>query len=197
MIVNIRGTSGSGKSFLVSKVMASYEVRIPIYSLRPGFLGIRENRGRRPIGYLMREPAPSLMVIGHYEVPSGGCDTLRKLSRDELFDLVRESAFSNHNVVFEGLLVSNEVGRTVVLAREFPLTVLHIDIPTEECLAWINQRRRLKDPTVTDVNPDNTVAKWREIRRVMERLRAAGVPCHEGNREEMFHVASKLLGILA
>ena len=105
-IINIRGTSGSGKSTLARRIMEQYPHRVVFR---------REGR-KQPIGYLyQRDASPNtkgrqLAVIGHYETPCGGCDTIQKM--DDIFQLVRDSHEAGHDVLFEGLLISADMKRT-------------------------------------------------------------------------------------
>lgn len=100
MIINIRGTSGSGKSHLVRSVM-------DLYGLRTKFFV--ENR-KQPIGYTAhrRTSGRNLSVLGHYETACGGCDTIPSL--DQIFSRAMK-AHGEHDVLFEGLI---EIGRAHV-----------------------------------------------------------------------------------
>ena len=79
MIINIRGTSGSGKSFLVRHIMRLYPKQVPVYV----------SDRRQPISYTLSRSGRKLLVVGHYESVCGGCDTVH--SMDAIFDLVRSS----------------------------------------------------------------------------------------------------------
>ena len=184
MIINIRGTSGSGKSFIVKKIMADFETKISLKT---------PNR-KQPVGYLLKHPErQSLFVPGHYETPCGGCDTLKTF--DQTFELVRNAAREGNNVLLEGLLLNAEFRHTALLAQEFEVRVLALNVPLEVCLASVNRRRREKKPEATDVNPENTTSKWNQTKRCVDRLVEAGVTCHWGNREETETLARQLLKI--
>src|SRR5678815_803 len=100
MIVNIRGTSGSGKSHIVHGILKQGH---PIPQFKDG--------RKRPMGYVL-EPE-RLFVVGSYETPCGGCDTI--MSQDEIYDLIRDWARQGYNVLYEGLFASVEVRRTILL----------------------------------------------------------------------------------
>lgn len=178
MIINIRGTSGAGKSYLVRRLMdRSLEPVEPLREtvtqrdLLGGQLG-------RIAGYRLQTPTGSCEVIGSYEMPSGGTDwsmRMQNLTRDALYSELRGAATRADHVVYEGLIVA-DVNRVVALRDTgLDVRVLHIDIPLEQCLEAINERRMTRG-LVDGVNPRATEAKARELRRQSERLIAAGVP---------------------
>lgn len=187
MIINIRGTSGSGKSTIVKYLMSRYEQIEKIHT---------EGR-RQPIAYVCtREGSVPLAVIGHYETPCGGCDTIS--STDEIFRLVRQFDNAGCDVVFEGLLISADVIKTVHLAQgNRDLTVLALtEVPIEACLAGVNHRRRqrMKD-SYTPVKEKNTRQKHRGVANSVKRLEAEGVLVWECTRETALEAAVKVLGV--
>lgn len=180
MIINIRGTSGTGKSTLVRSLMTVYGRKNKYYL----------SGRKQPIGYVMTHPdngeAEDLAIIGHYETACGGCDTISKM--DQIFDLVRRSHALGHNVVFEGLLISADVNRTLALHQEgLPIEVVALDkVPIETCLASVNARRleRLGPKKFTPVKEKNTISKFRGVQMSMKRLTEAGVTVHSCDRAE-------------
>ena len=166
MIINIRGTSGSGKSTLVRRVRELYN---------GATLRFKEPGRKQPIGYVhYRNQGRSLAIIGHYETPCGGCDTISKM--EDIFGRVREAHDLGHDVIFEGLLISADVNRTAALHQEgYPLLVVGMDVPLDECLASVNKRRWAKNPEKPGVNPKNTASKFKGVQQSMERLATLGV----------------------
>lgn len=193
MIINIRGTSGSGKSHLVRLIMARYHQRIRIM----------EDGRKQPIMYLLNRNEETvgkpLIVIGHYESDCGGCDTISKM--DKIFDLVRQAHKQKADVIFEGLLISADVNRVGALHEEsLPLTVMAIDLPIDECLSSVNGRRRAKAERTSkeykgDVNPKNTISKHKGVQQSMKRLRNRGVDTRWGTRDEVFEMLKRELDI--
>lgn len=167
MIINIRGTSGSGKSTMARELMALYPCRIP-----------RHIEGRKqPIMYVLTgDGHPPLSVLGHYETACGGCDTITSL--DTIGQLAAGQAALGHNVLMEGLLWSAETRRTIELAGLFPLTVIALDIPLQVCLDSVNQRRWAKDPTKPPVNAKNTMSKHKAVQSTTRKMAASGVTTH-------------------
>lgn len=173
MIVNVRGPSGSGKSTIVRDVLRRYPTAREVFE--PG--------RRRPISYVIeRQGLRDVVVLGHYvHGHGGGCDTINMRGyRDKVRDLVREAHDAGRDALFEGLHVSTEVLRTVELVKTgLPLLVLFINLPVEECLASINERRRTSAG-------ERALVEWHgRMRRTYERLTEGGVACRRGSREEV------------
>lgn len=179
MIINIRGTSGSGKSTIVRALMGQYN-----QTTRH-----KEDGRKQPIGYvchnLLKDVKP-LAIIGHYETACGGCDTISKM--DHIFELVRASHTMGYHVVFEGLLISADVNRTLALQTEgLPLRVVALDqVSIELCLSSVNERRlaRLGPEKYTPVKEKNTISKFTGVRNSMKRLVDAGVHVESCNRDD-------------
>jgi hypothetical protein len=152
VIINVRGTSGSGKSFLVNQLMGDYPIR----------LRYKETGRKRPIGYLCQnEHRRSLAVLGHYEIACGGCDTLPTLER--IFELVRQAHHAGYHVLFEGLLVNSDRRRTIEMHQDgLPLTVVTLSTPLDECLDAVRDRRarKAKNREPKPLNPRNTETKY-------------------------------------
>lgn len=214
MIINIRGTSGSGKSTLVRSIKALYHGTT---------LKFKEEGRKQPVGYSCIRcvppdlPGPPLGLVGHYETDCGGCDTIA--SMDRIFELALQAHEKGLDVIFEGLLISADVNRTVDLMKSVPANTLHVialDVPIEECLDSVNARRRGKDlrrwkavnplaENVTDtpegvtfragVNPKNTISKHKGVKQSCARLVAAGVPVHVLGRVAAYNKIKELLGL--
>ena len=187
MIISIRGTSGSGKTFLVRAIMAEYATRDPV--MVPW--------NKRPVAYHLTRPTHRpLIVLGSYENKCGGCDTLAHITNftDYIFDMVKWGHNFGADVVFEGLLMHSEVRRTAQLqADAFPIFVIALNTPLEVCLESINQRRRERDPDLPPVNPQNTADKWNAIPRSVIRLKGYNVPAEMLGREDAMMRIRQLL----
>lgn len=149
----------------------------------------------RPICYRFRHPLGGrpLVVLGHYEVTSGGCDTIGSL--DEVFQRAADAAAGGHDVLFEGLQVSAESDRSAALAAAHGLHVLHLDTPLDRCVRNLVARRRARRdarPLITRI----AAVRHAEIEEACARLRQ----CH-GARvdvlgfDEALRQARALLGV--
>lgn len=211
MIINIRGTSGSGKSHLVRSLMECYDSR----------LRVMQDGRKQPIGYLLDSSVSGrrLAIPGHYETDCGGCDTITNM--EQIFQEVRVAHRVGYDVVFEGLLVSADIQRTLALHTEgLPLLVIALSTPLEECLASVNSRREgafqrrlervraenfakqrmghklLPEPTPRgEVNPRNTESKYRGVQSSMKRLQEAGVRAEWAPRDTALKILKIELGL--
>lgn len=89
-----------------------------------------------------------------------------------MFALVRTYLEAGADVLFEGLILSGEIARTVALAKEVPLFVYALTTPVDQCVENINQRRRARGQ-MEPVRPKNTIAKARCVELTMPRLEPA------------------------
>lgn len=185
MIISIRGTSGSGKSTLVRKVMECYHYKVP------QFIAGR----KQPISYNLYDDEGSqhLTVIGHYESPCGGCDTIHEF--DDVFRLVRKAHEEGSHVLFEGVLLYCEVPRTIALAGEFPVTIIALNTPIDVCVESINLRRAEKSILSEPVDPENTITKFNGTVTTMARLEELGVPVNWCSRDEALQLTLEKLGL--
>lgn len=186
-MIQIAGTSGSGKSTLVRRVMQLYGPRI----------AVRIPDRKQPYGYMLPRQegdGPSLGVIGHYETACGGCDTITNM--DSIFDAARRTHNSGMDVLFEGLLISAGFNRTFSLHQDgLPIHVIGLDVPLDECLQSINQRRWAKNPEKPPVNPKNTEQKFKGVRSTLKKLQDHGVSVEWHSRDSAYERIKELLHV--
>lgn len=160
VIINPRGTSGAGKTELARRIMALYRGDVePIHRagrIRPIWYRLQHPRGGRP-----------LAVLGHYEVTSGGCDTIGV--RDDVFQLASDCAASGHDVLLEGLRISSEHEQSAQLARAHKLHILHLSTPLERCIRNVIARRRARRDTWPRISI-STAAEFKRIAYACSRL---------------------------
>ena len=189
MIINIRGTGGSGKSTVVTRIMGLYKTRVPIF---------REGR-KRPIQYLLEAPGKKrLLVPGHYEIACGGCDTLKTLS--DVFELITDANDRGYNVLCEGIMLADDVLRTVPLSKTADFRVILLTTPVEDCIAAIRSRREDKASAAGKIaeplNEKNTRNRYESHKRICGRLQDAGVKVSRLDREAAFQQVSTWLEFL-
>lgn len=177
MIVNLRGTSGAGKSTVVREVVRAYT---------PGGIEYLGLQGRRqPYGYIhtaLRAGISRLYVPGHYETPCGGCDTIKTV--DEVYALVTRYAAEGFDVLYEGIMVQDDVRRAIEFSAVYKadFQVVALDTPIDVCLAGIQSRRDTKGDA-RPLNPKNTISRAKSVDRNMIKLAEAGVMTWTLSRE--------------
>lgn len=183
MIIQIRGTSGSGKSTLVRGLLEQLT----------NVQSIHVSGRRQPLGYTGCVNTRRVTVLGHYATPCGGCDTIS--DRDYMFKCLREYS-ADGDVLAEGVVLSDEVLRTVALALSRPTTVLHLTTPLAVCLESVLARRQQNPRSAArPFNPANTAKRIPAIQRACDRLAQAGVPVIEVTRDSAAVRLREMLGV--
>lgn len=195
MIIQIRGTSGSGKSTIVRNIMNLF----PQESIKPV---MREDR-KRPIAYRLKHfaGAPDIAIIGHYETKCGGCDTISTPGQSYpiIFELIRRNALEGRNVLFEGLLISGDAKWSSAL-NDLDFTIIELTTSLDECLESINERRKMRfeksNKEFTPVNPVNTQIKFSLIQRCNKKLNQEfNIPVEKLSREDAYNRVRELLNV--
>lgn len=183
MIINLRGTNGSGKSTIVKAVMEKFD-------MHPSW---RVGR-RQPIGYFSIDiDKPKLWVVGHYETECGGCDTIPVM--DDVYDQIIKAKKEGYNVLYEGIMASGEYRRCADLHKEtHDVMVIALDVLLADCITSILERRERTHRTTKPFNAERTTRRQREVRSMMEHLKVAGVPVYWRTREEALRICLKELG---
>ena len=114
MIIDLRGTNGSGKSTIARKFLGE-------------FTGLSYYNSER-----------DLYVLGPYTMPTGGCDQMKPHSLVyELIDM-----YHHRNVLFESAWSSYSMKFTV-MANKYPdYTFLFLSTPLDLCIEQRSRRRR-------------------------------------------------------
>ena len=163
-IVSIRGTHGSGKSTIVTKIMTKYGAR---GDWPPGRIL------KKPEGYTVQLPTGKLYIVGPYETPCGGCDAVQPYSL--ILPRIQAAVERGEHVLFEGAMVSSSYGSIGHALNELlhadPIFAF-LDTPLDLCLERIRLRRLAKGNT-DPVNPKTTAVKFENVARTklqMEKL---------------------------
>jgi hypothetical protein len=140
-VVQLRGTSGSGKTTAMRALIEQLENFRPIemndrMTKNTAYHGILDDCGLRPV---------SVFVLGDYDPKrsAGGCDTIPTVQ--QVIDLVEKyGSRKNSLVVLEGLLLAHSWGALgeYVHARWGERYVnVFLDTTVEKCIARVTKRR--------------------------------------------------------
>ncbi len=133
MLIQIRGTSGSGKTTIMRSIMQTLMWN-PTYVL--------EGR-RKPTYYVSCGDVEGIAVLGHYESVCGGCDTFKGYS--QLLTAVRHASACCPLVLMEGLMLSDDVLQTVKMHEECgPTQCYYLVTPLPLCIERVKGRREAK-----------------------------------------------------
>ena len=161
MILDVRGTHGSGKSYIAHQLLS--------YGCEE-IVGYNEYKKKESIlGYSV--PSLDLAVIGKYESQCGGCDGVG--SSDEVCRRVRVFSKNYRHVVLEGILVAHTFQRYHTLATELtreghPYVFAFLDTPLETCIERVKFRRLAKG-NQKELNPNNITRDHHNIFTVVRR----------------------------
>lgn len=167
-IVNIRGSHGSGKSWLVRQVMAA----LPAPERTQTFPD-----GKHIEGYAWA--APPLFVVGKYVsgVSTGGCDTIKDM--DDIQRIVITEANLAQNVLFEGIRVNGGHDRWITAAwknKQHDWHFIILSTTIEQSLANINARMTAAGKTPGAKVVESVTDHYRRCQRQREHFKrgAAG-----------------------
>lgn len=128
MIFQLRGCSGSGKSWVVRQLLERYNFKTM-------------KRGNDVRGYY--SPDLNLYIVGRYTTACGGCDTIK--TQDETVSRVLAAHNRGYNVLFEGMISSHIAGRYAELYKQVPASYfIFLNTPLTNCFANIVHRRKEK-----------------------------------------------------
>ena len=164
-IVNIRGTSGSGKS-TIARTFLSHLPHVPVKDAAGKVKGYKVDASAAGLN----QP---LFIVGRYESACGGGDTLR--DEAEAVELCSSAQPLGH-VLLERMLTSGS-GPKGLYASSFlgsgNITYAILDTPLDVCLTRVMDRRAERGE-VKPFNPQNTISKHGQTHRAAELLTQAG-----------------------
>lgn len=170
MIIQIRGTSGSGKTWAMRKLVDQFAPWLPHYV-----------EGRKKPIYSMHK---NVYLLGHYESNCGCCDNIG--SAKAVYDLICSFYTTDKIVLCEGLLLSEDVKWSSLLAD---LRVIYLTTPLEQCLAQIRARRASVGNN-KPLNEKKTTHRVDGVKRSHTRLLAKGITCRSCTAEEAVETAN-------
>lgn len=196
MIIVIRGTSGSGKTYLVRKIME--ELGSPDHPL-----AISNSMKGKFVHGGMNWVSPRISVVGDYNANCGGCDKFSwKGAASDVISLVREQHLLGNHVIFEGLMVSQYGTARLVALNEVSdgnLIAINLSTSPEVCLDSVRARReemaRVKGVEAQPLDPHNTLSKIKGIDSVTVKNRAAGIQVEVLDREDALLRVRELVGL--
>lgn len=161
MIFQLRGCSGSGKTWVVRELFDNYETK-PI-----------KDKSGNIVGYYLKEL--NLFIVGKYTTSCGGCDTIS--TQDETVERVEKAVKKGYNVLFEGLIASHIAKRYAELYFRHPDTTYFIFLNTdlEKCREQITERRR-KNGMDTSKVAKNVEKDYTSTMRSRINMKDMGVP---------------------
>jgi ABC-type dipeptide/oligopeptide/nickel transport system ATPase component len=190
-VINIRGTSGSGKSFIAYRLMNHFKRREDIkqtFAGRERIVGVRlETPGRH-----------NLVLAGRYSTTCGGCDCLSwKGAAEDIMGLVAKWSIKS-DVLLEGLMVSSwAASRLLTLCDNYNTTLIQLTTPLEDCLKAVQDRRNERATKVgrkaEPLNPKNTTIKWKQVVTQGNVLKTLGARIEFLDREDAYRRCCELL----
>lgn len=171
LIVQVRGTSGSGKSTAVRSFMETLE-----------WDGVTVPGRKRPLYYRSFGP-PWALVLGHYESACGGCDTIGSARAVYELTVTLAAVPGVELIVQEGLLLSEDAKWTTELAKAHEVRILFLTTPLDRCLTWVKSRRAAAGND-KPLNPANTANRVSVIERARVKLLGSGVACRRCSAEQ-------------
>lgn len=165
MIINIRGTSGSGKTYTARQFMEYCGTETLVH----------DGEGKVVAHAVYFDMVP-VHLIGSYANVCGGCDTIK--TQDMVCSLVRHFSQFGH-VIFEGLLISHLYARYAALWQElnllgYPFVFAFMDTPLEISIERVKQRR-LEKGNKKKFNPKNTISHHHATLKTKDKFDAAGI----------------------
>ena len=166
VLINLRGTHGSGKSTAIRSLMEKSNVR-PIFGTTFGL--------RCPEGYKARLPKVDVDVflLGPYTAQCGGCDCIQPYSL--IPPLIEKYAEQGH-VIFEGALISTCWGTIggLLERRQRDVIIVFLDTSLDECIRRVCTRR-LERGDEREFDPRLLIQKHVTVARLQQKITAAGI----------------------
>lgn len=155
---NLRGTNGSGKTFVARALIKETKAEPCEYTDKGK---IRSYMGKlhshEPDGHYEHP----IIFLGSYENQCGGCDTIPSVNivADMLRSYMRDPKMANGLVFYEGLMISHMIGTVGAAAREFghDHVMGFLSTPLDVCVARVRSRR-VERGELSEFDPKNVVA---------------------------------------
>lgn len=164
MIIDIRGTNGSGKSWVVHHLLDT----LPTVNILTPY---HPRKKRETLGYILTDYDAA--VVGQYKRTCGGCDTIK--TADKIEARIRVFARTYKKVILEGITVSHTFERYNNLALDLgdDYYFLFLDTTLETCIERVKARRVDRDNEKT-FDPRNVVSDYERVLVAKRKLTEAG-----------------------
>jgi hypothetical protein len=163
VIINIRGTSGSGKSTIAFTLLDKF----PFEKIK--------DKNDKIMGYKVEAGlSKPIYIVGKYETKCGGCDTIP--TQQEAADRAVYFHELGGHVLMEGLLQSAAGPKGAVTATISATNVacfVILDTPVEVCLDRV-RARRLARGDERPLNEKNTRDKWDQTMSTAKTMKKLG-----------------------
>ena len=180
-VINIRGTSGSGKTTIIRNILGHGRWEI-----------FKDNNKIR--GYF--SPDLGWAIVGSYENDCGGCDTIKH--QVEVESIVEQFLSLGYNVLFEGLLISTISQRWIDFSQRLSnramVVYFYLTTPVEECVERV-KRRRISKGNTKPFNEKNTVERVNAIETTYQKLTSAGCYTYKISQQDLMNELYEWYGI--
>lgn len=186
MIINVSGTSGSGKSHLVR---AFFDWADKFGVVKKCYIDDR----KEPIGYdIILKHSKPIHIVGAYEnADTAGCDTVRDVVW--LYDYILGQHRAGKHVVYEGLFMMNMTRGPELAAETNSVYVIRLSDPLAVCIASINERRKARGEGPL-LKKENTESNFKRSGSYCDKMRRAGARVVSVKRAMALEQLVNLLG---
>jgi len=162
-VLNLRGTNGSGKTYVARKLIE--ECKAVPYDF---------NERGKPLVYKGFFNSIPIYFFGSYEANCGGCDTIPSVKI--VADLLLKYHENNFGLLFyEGLMISHMIGTVGKAAKEIndDHVMAFLDTPLDVCIERVKLRRKERGD-LRPFDPKNVVADYPRVQAARKNALAQG-----------------------
>lgn len=177
MIIQVRGTGGSGKTWVIRQVLDRLRKEKTVEE-------VYVDGRRKPLYY----KTGAVYILGHYEAACGGCDNVG--SSVDVYNLTKQILDDDPEalILCEGLLL----GEDVVWTSKLPdVQVYYLNTPFDRCIQQIESRRKASNRAQKPLNTEKVKTRGRSIERSRGRLEALGVYCRGASPKQAVRLIRK------
>lgn len=181
MIINIRGTNGSGKTHLARQLIGADAQPVDLV----WYDAPTKKAPDRKLSVEGWGQPDAFFAVGSYKQGCGGMDTIPSfdLQQQAVLRAARWEGLAGHaprDIVCEGVLASTVAGSWLEFFRHFPsaghnVLIAYLDTPLELCLERITARQIAAKGEAREIKTDLVANKIRAIEATREKFKAAGI----------------------